>query len=271
MWACDEPSSSWLFDAGGDNRLRMLLAAANWDDVNALRERVTNEIRGQAWLTDAAQRFASLFVGTFPSIVLARVFVVVPFESLPSSDGEFAARLAERLGSRERLGPKTPVLSLLGTYGAEAAWCSRTCSSGHLAIPLLSKAMVEGTPMIAQLLAALKVDLARLDDGRPIYSRQMLGTTNQRFYVPNAKSARDVRGNFVIPAQEFVAQYNVQTVFGMAGSYVDGTLVATILFTTESLDSLTVDRFPSIISNFKMVTTDLVIDARIRAPAPPGQ
>jgi hypothetical protein len=123
--------------------------------------------------------------------------------------------------------------------------------------------------MIAQLLAALKVDLARLDDGRPIYSRPMLGSTNQRFYVPSARSARDVRGNLVIPAQEFVARHNVETVFGMAGSYVDGMLVATILFTTENLGSLTVDRFPSIISNFKMVTTDLVLGHRIYRPEAP--
>jgi hypothetical protein len=86
---------------------------------------------------------------------------------------------------------------------------------------------------------------------------------------PRTRRARDVRGNFVIPAQDYVAQYNVQTVFGMAGSYVDGTLVATILFTTESLDSLTVDRFPSIISNFKMVTTDLVLGRSVCAPVLP--
>jgi hypothetical protein len=247
----------------------MLLAAANWDDINAFRDRVAKEIPGEIWLTGAAQRFASLFVETFPSVVLARVFVVVPFESLPAPEAEFAARLAERLGSRELLTPKTPVLSLLGSHGAELAWRARDRSSGHLAIPLLSKAMVEGAPMIAQLLSALKVDLARLDDGRPIYSRPMLGSTNQRFYVPSARSARDGRGNFVIPAQDFVARHNVETVFGMAGSYVDGMLIAAILFTTESLDSLTVDRFPSIISNFKMVTTDLVLARRIYGSVPP--
>jgi hypothetical protein len=244
----------------------MLLAAARWDDINAFRDRVTNEIPGETSLTGAAQRFASLFVDTFPSIVLARVFVVVPFEGLPALDAGFAARLAERLGARELLAPKTPVLSLLGSHGAELNWRARDRSTGHLAIPLLSKAMVEGAPMIAQLLAALKVDLARLDDGRPIYSRPMLGSTNQRFYVPSAKGARDARGNLVIPAQEFVARHKVETVFGMAGSYVNEMLVATILFTTESLDSLTVDRFPSIISNFKMVTTDLVLRHRIYGP-----
>lgn len=246
----------------------MLLAAAKWDDINAFRDRVASEIPGETSLTGAAQRFTSLFVEAFPSIVLARVFVVVQFEELPAREAEFAKRLAERLGARELLRPQTPVLSLLGSYGAELAWRARDRSSGHLAIPLLSKAMVEAAPMIAQLLSALKVDLARLDDGRPIYSRPMLGSTNQRFYVPSARSARDVRGNFVIPAQDFVDRHNVETVFGMAGSYVDGMLIAAILFTTESLDSLTVDRFPSIISNFKMVTTEHVLARRIYGPAP---
>ncbi|MES1179371.1 MAG: hypothetical protein ABUL62_33955 [Myxococcales bacterium] len=244
----------------------MLLATAKWEDINAFRERVAHEISHETSLTDAAQRFTSLFVETFPSIVLARVFAVIPFETLPATESEFAVRLAERLGARDVLGPKTPVLSLLGSHGAELAWRARERSSGHLAIPLLSKAMVEGAPMIAQLMSALKVDLARLDDGGPIYSRPMLGSTNQRFYVPSARTARDFRGNFVIPAQDFVALHNVETVFGMAGSYVDGMLIAAILFTNESLDSLTVDRFPSIISNFKMATTELVLARRIYGP-----
>jgi len=133
---------------------------------------------------------------------------------------------------------------LLGSRGALPAWNDRALSDGHFAIPLLSKVLVEGAPMIAQLLADLEVDLGCLDDGRPIASRRMLGSSNQCFYVSNAREARDNHGRFIIPSQDFVAKHAIDTVFGMAGSYLDGTIVVAISFTSESLDKLTVDPLP---------------------------
>jgi hypothetical protein len=235
------------------------LKAATWPELEIFRTRVTTEIAQAKSLSAAAQRFTDLFVERFPSVALSRVFAVLPFERLPESDQSIARGFAERVGTPALLGPKTPVLSLLGSRGALPAWNDRASSTGHLAIPLLSKELVEGAPMIAQLLADLEVDLACLDDGRPIASRRMLGSTNQCFYVSNAKEARDSRGRFIIPSQDFVARHAIDTVFGMAGAYLDGTIVVAISFTSESLDKLTVDRFPSIISHFKMATTDLVM------------
>jgi hypothetical protein len=227
--------------------------------LELFRARVTTEISHAQSLCVAAQRFTTLFVERFPSVVLSRVFAVLPFERLPQSEQSIARGFAERVGTPALLGPKTPVLSLLGSRGALPAWNDRSSSAGHLAIPLLSKELVEGAPMIAQLLADLEVDLGCLDDGRPIASRRMLGSSNQCFYVGNAKEARDGRGRFIIPAQDFVADHAVDTVFGMAGSYLDGTIVVAISFTSESLDKLTVDRFPSIITHFKIATSDLVL------------
>jgi hypothetical protein len=217
------------------------------------------------WLSDAAQRFTDLFVRTFPSVVLSRVFAVVPLERIPDGEQAVAVEFAERMNASALLGPKTPVLSLLGSSGALPAWRDRSRSRGHLAIPLLSKESVEGAPMIAQLLADLdlKVDLSRLDDGRPIASRRMLGSSNQCFYVNIAKEARDSRGRLIIPAQDFVAEHAVQTVFGMGGSYLDGTIIVAISFTSENLDKVTVDRFPTVITQFKMATSDMVLRRRL--------
>jgi len=224
-------------------------------------------VEKELWLTAASQRFATLFVERFPTVALARVFAVVPFNRLPDVDAEVARAFAEKLGAAELLVPTTPVLSLLGSRGVVAAWNQRAFSAGHLAIPLLSKELVEGAPMIAQLLADLKVDLACLDDARPIDSKKMMGGTNQRFYVQSARTAVDARGRFVIPSREFVERHGIETVFGMAGAYVDGMIIAAILFTTESLDALTVDRFPSIMGNFRMATTNAVLARRIYAPS----
>ena len=203
----------------------------------------------------------------FPSVVLARVFVVVPFKSLPDVDADVARRFAEKVGATQLLLPMTPVLSLLGTSGAVATWNNRVRSNGHLAIPLLSKELVEGAPMLAQLLADLKLDLACLDDARPIDSKRMMGGTNQRFYVQCAKTALDARGRFIIPARDFVATHDVETVFGMAGAYVDGMVIAAIVFTTERLEEQVIDRYPSIIANFRMATTPAVLAGRIYGPS----
>jgi hypothetical protein len=247
----------------GDTRLGLLLKTATWAEINAFRELVATESAREPSLCAAAQRFARLFVEQFQSVVLSRVFAVVPCVRLPEAERELAARVSAQLGAAELLHPDTSVLSLLGTAGAEPSWNARALSAGHLAIPLLSKEIVQSIPMIAQLLADLKVDLAWLDDDRLIASRPMLGSSGQCFYVANAMEARDSRGRFIIPSQDFVTKYRVETVFGMAGSYLDGTLLVAITFTKEALDKLTVDRFPSIISNFRMATSALVMKGRV--------
>jgi hypothetical protein len=119
--------------------------------------------------------------------------------------------------------------------------------------------------MLARLLLDFDVDLDGLDGTRAISSRRMLGTSNQRFYVPSAKLAVDSEGRSIIPAREFVSQFGVETVFGIGRRYVDGTLVATLVFSSENMDELTVDRFPSTISNFKIATNALLLGRKLYA------
>jgi hypothetical protein len=237
------------------------LRDSTWEDITALRERVM--ARGAASVEEAGRGFSEDLVRTFPSIVLARVFVVLPIERVQPSDREHAVR---RAGGEIR--PGTPVLSLLGTFGAQPSWCRRSLSADHLSIPLLSQAFVRGAPMIAKLLADLDMDLAGLDDGRLTASRKMLGGLNAAFYVDDAQSATDSRGSYVIPARGFVKDHAIRTVFGMGGAYVNGTLAVAIAFTTELLDRATVDRYPSLIANFKMATAQLLRQNRIYEPAP---
>jgi hypothetical protein len=84
----------------------------------------------------------------------------------------------------------------------------------------------------------------------------MLGGRNGRFFVPDAAANCDALGRHVIPGREFVSTHKVLTVFGMGGAYGDGSLAVVIVFTNERLDAATVDRFPSLISNFKMATAE---------------
>lgn len=215
-------------------------------------------------LAGAAQGFVDAFCARCPSVVLARLFLVLPFDELPEPDRDFARRFAN---GDARLKPSTRVLSLLGSAGHEPAYGGRHNSQGHLAIPLLDRQFVKGIPMITKLLADLEVDLQALDDGRPIATRRMLGGQNSTFYVSEAGSARDGEGRAIIPARDFVDAHRVATVFGMGGAYVDGTLAVSILFTQEALDRSVADRFASFISTFKMATSSLLQNKAIYAAA----
>jgi hypothetical protein len=238
----------------------MLLKDASWSDIERLRTAIGG-LSGDS-LEAAADMFAALFTDTFESVVLSRVFVVMPFAELPTVEQRIASAFVQ---DDARLTTATPVLCLLGTRGKERAWNDRKASVGHRVIPLLDRAFVTEAPMLAKLLADLEVDLDVLDDGGAIFTRRMLGARNGTFYVPDAPHARDERGRAIIPAQDFLARYGVQTVFGMGGAYLHGALVVSILFSSETLDRLTVDRFPSLISNFKMATATLMDTRRVFA------
>jgi hypothetical protein len=233
---------------------------AGWSEIEALRARVAG-LSDADTLVDAAQRFTTTFASSFDSIILARLFLVLPLSSLPPAERAFAAKLA---GSAT-LTNGTRVLCLMGSTGKNLGWNTRSESQGHLAIPLVNSTTISEAPMIAKLLADLEVDLKALDDGRPIATRQMMGGRNGTFFVPDAQTAKDARGRLVIAAHDFAADYAVRSVFGMGGAYVDGTLAVAIIFCSELLDRLIVDRFPSFISSFKMATAGLVRQHRIFA------
>jgi hypothetical protein len=223
---------------------------ASWDDINGVRDRMM--ARTAATVSAAAQSFVEDLVQTFPTVVLARLFVVVPFASLPAAEQPRATAVA---AGHPKLAAATRVLSLLGTAGAEPAWCDRARSVGHLAIPLLDQKFVQNIPMVAKLLADLDVDLAALDDGRPLVTRALLGGINRTFFVPDARETRDGAARHVIASQEFVERHGIRSVFGMGGAYVAGALAIVIAFTSELLDSVAVGRFPSLVGNFKMATS----------------
>jgi len=173
---------------------------ATLEHVAGLRDRMAaRDDKGS--VRSSAQGFARDLADTFSGVVLARLFLVLPFSQLPEGDRTFARGI---VGGDARLQATTNVLSLVGTYGRDPTWCDRAGSRGHLAIPLIDRAFVSNIPMVAKLLADLEVDLAGLDDGKPIATRRMLGGRNAAFYVPDAQDAVDAQGRSIIPARDFV-------------------------------------------------------------------
>jgi len=231
---------------------------ATWPDVERLRGAVG--AKDPSSVEAAAEAFVSAFSTAFSDVALIRLFIVLPVARVPEREGAFAARFA---AADPRFGPATRVLTLLGSRGREPAWNERRLSRGHLCIPLIDRKFVEAAPMIAKLLSDIDVDLAAFDDGRPIATRKLLGGKNGMFYVPDAATAIDATGRYVIADRAFVERYAIRTVFGMGGAYADGTLVTSVVFSTAKIPQLIADRFPSLISNFKMATATLIEERRI--------
>lgn len=213
---------------------------------------------------EAAKDLANAFASQYTSVVLARVFLVLRASRLPAPERAAAAAIAEgATGVTDR----TPVLTLLGSTGREGAWGERKLSVGHRAIPLLDASFVQGIPMVAKLLSDLQVDFSSLNQGSAVETRRLMGGQNGAFYVQDARETRDASGRHVIPDRAFVERYGVKTVWGMGGAYADDSLAVAIIFTDELVDRLSVGRFASLISNFKMATGAALREGRIfRAP-----
>jgi hypothetical protein len=227
------------------------LSEASWSDIEAMRAQIAaGKPRS---VQHAAEQFTALFATRFSTVLLARVFLVVPFERLPPADRAYARALA---GKDPRLTATTPVLSLLGTHGKEPEWNDRMRSVAHLAIPLLDRESIQAAPMIARLLVDLEVDIQGMGAGGPITTRRMVGGRSAMFYVPDARTTRDDRGRPIIQ-QEFATRYGVESVFGMGSSYLDGSLAIAIVFCTERIERGAADRYGSFINSFKMATLEL--------------
>lgn len=232
------------------------IGGASWDTIEAMRARIVRSLASEPSLAAASQSFALELVATFPTIMLARVFVVTRVSTLPRAERDIATDTARTLALGDALAESAPILALLGSAGQESSWNSRETSYGHRAIPLAGK-LVESTPMIAAVLSSLDVDLGAFRADPGVQIRAMNGNLNKRFFVADARTATDAQGRHIIAAQDFVARYGIRTVFGMGGGFVNGMLTVVMMFTSELLQASEVDRLASFIATFKMGTSKL--------------
>lgn len=217
-------------------------------------------LQGARSLEDAATRYVEeIYTRYKPSVVLARVYATVPFRELPADDQAFVRRTFKNVA----ITPETVSLSLLGTRGVKPAWNARRESRGHLAIPLVDAAFIEGIPMIARLLAELGVDTRLFESSEQVMARKLIGGFNGVFYVADAGVALDSKGRKIIPAVDFVKENGVKTVFGMGGIYMHGTMVVGIVFTRESLQKTVAETFATTVSQLKIATERLVTERKI--------
>jgi hypothetical protein len=177
------------------------------------------------------------------SCVLVRLFRTHPYGGLSK---ELRAFADSKAGSAAP-SADTKCLTLLATTGDDPKWNSRRTSEGHQCIPLLSAAMVEQFPMIAQLIRQLGLTTTELLQP----TAEIIKDIGQRqfgvFHVPVAANSP------FIPAQkDFVLPYKVASVLGFGGLLPDGDLFAVIIFSRVAIPASTAEMFRTIALNLKL-------------------
>ncbi|MEJ2031526.1 MAG: hypothetical protein P8Y63_00455 [Deltaproteobacteria bacterium] len=196
------------------------------------------------------------------SVVIARVFVTVPFDELPDANKEFVKSLAETSEAGTEIRGTTPVLSLIGTHGLEADWNDRTKSKRHVGIPLISFVFVDTIPLISRLLKELSMPLTWVDSHESEIIRKVLRGSTGLFYVEDAARATDHEGRKII-AQDFVSQYNVKSVFGIGEAYGNGQMLVVIVFCRDTFPKEVSVRFLAIVDSFVSRTASLLDEGKI--------
>jgi hypothetical protein len=213
-------------------------------------------------LEQLAQTFTSFVCSQLgANIALARVYAIVPFESLPDDAHGFATTLAQ--SKNLTLNPSTPILSLLGTSGAKPEWNDRARSRGHLAIPLASTSFVMGIPMISRLVTEMGGNLKMFDTVRVGAARRL--TMTGLFHVRDAATAKDSEDRLIIPAREFVAEERIKSVFAAGTTTSDGLFITALLFVREVVERPQAQRFLPVLELLKSATAKHVGLGRVFA------
>lgn len=241
--------------------------------TSAQLENVTDEQLEHLWagvepavsasssLEAAAQRLMDALYEHFAAeLILARMFGTTAYAALPDVNRSFVDSLISGVEDPARVSPRMSVLSLLGTRGREPDWNNRIYSQAHLGIPLVSQAFVHEIPMIARLLNEIGFDPGWYDaSSEDRFVTTSLASVNGLFYVDDARSTLDESGRRIIPAESFVTDYGVRTVFGVGGTYVSRKMfVSAIFFCGRSVSRRQAAKFLPLASWFKAATTRLV-------------
>ena len=243
----------------------MRLAHAMPSTVSNLWTSLDPRVQPLTSLEDASQELATELHKQFDEpVVLARVFVTVPFGELPPGHKDFVRKLAESAGAASQLKDDTPVLSLIGSHGQVADWNDRRKSKGHVGIPLISSAFVDAVPMSSRLLKELGVPIEWVDSHDSQVIVQPIGSAAGLFFVENAAEATDHKGRKIIAAQAFVSDHKVKSVFGMGGAYPDGRMITIVLFCPDSFARAVAEHF-DLTSLFKGRTSSIAVSKEIFA------
>lgn len=179
-----------------------------------------------------------------PACALIRCFKTHPYWEL---DGELRQSAQSILGNYLP-SPTLKCLTLLATAGLKPEWNSRHQSTGHKAIPLVSKEMVTNFPMISQLIGQFGLDVGTVLEPNPDLLIDLEQKKLNVFHVPEAI------GSPYIPSQDsFVIPCKIKSVLGFGGLLPSGNLFAIIMFSKVNISHKTAEIFQTLALNVKSV------------------
>lgn len=242
-----------------------MISGLSVSDIARLHNTVKEIAHEHDSLAGAAQRYVSILYDELKeSIILARMFVAIPFKALPASNKEFVMALVHSSGASEQIKEETLVLSLLGSRGAKPEWNDRRNSKGHVGIPLASSDFIDKIPMMSRLLKELGAGIDWIDETDTKLVVNTFKSISGVFYVRDAATEVDNAGRKIIAAQDFVEGEKVKTVFGIGGGYVNTPVFfTTIIFLREYIEKQMAEQFMFQASKFKIATTGLVINGKL--------
>ncbi|HVE62478.1 MAG TPA: hypothetical protein VNB94_01565 [Mycobacteriales bacterium] len=196
--------------------------------------------------------------GDAAECVLVRFYLTVPYAELDAGRQDFARGV---LGDTAPW-PELPCLTLLASAGVEPAWNDAALSQHHRAIPLPSPETVAKSPMIAQLLSQLGLELSSLLSPDP----EVIIDLDQRQY--NVFHVAEAVGSPYVPAQaDFVVPYGVRSAVGFGGMLPSGEMFALVLFSRVPISRATADLLRTIALNVKVAILPLVGRTFVAPPA----
>ncbi len=240
------------------------IASYSLEDVAVLRSRVDEQLKECGSFQQASQKFVDiLYEELIRSAVLFRVFATVELERLPEKEREFVLALARARGFLAELQGKTPVVTLLGSRGKRPQWNHRLRSERHLAIPLTSASFIKTIPMVSRLMGDMGTGLEWVQKQERNMTVTSMGRMARVLYVEDASESRTGDGFDVIPDRSFVEENGVRTVLALGGAYLNGTIVALVLFTSERVPQDRVEKLMPVVHGFKIATMKAVMQGRI--------
>jgi hypothetical protein len=240
------------------------IASYSVEAVSALRSRLEEELKNCPSFQQASQKLTDiLYEELTSSAVLFRVFATVELEKLPDKEREFALALARGRGFLPELQPKTKVVTLLGSRGKRPEWNHRHRSERHLAIPLASASFIKTIPMVSRLMGDMGTGLEWVQKQERNMIVTSMGHMARVLYVEDALGSRTEDGFDVIPDRSFVTDNGIRTVVGLGGAYLNGAIVAVVLFTNERVPQDRVEKLMPLVHGFKIATMKQVMQGRL--------
>ncbi len=92
-----------------------------------------------------------------------------------------------------------------------------------------------------------------------------MGQMARVLYVEDALETRTGDGFDVIPDRSFVESNKVRTVLALGGAYLNGTIVAVVLFTNERVAADRVEKLLPVVHGFKIATMKAVMRGSVFA------